>query len=827
MAGHLGRKIYAVFPGFEPSLNQGKSGLHLLFLFDPEIGLEKFLKAFDLVMGNVSSIWSENTLQISSIRADDAFSRLRGLQKQDIKDHQSGTESWDYIVLAPHIEQDKGLFGAQKGQVLALFQLGEVAGLELADEKLPFTTLKNRPWLEKAMNEHHQAFFHGSDAYSVVDIGRRHVWLKLASPRIEALRQAFVANESRIRIGYEPDVDGNLKEIESPPDVTVTERPWLKSVSVTGKASFFGGSNDNPKCRFDLSPDLTCLIGGSMTGKSTLLDGLRVYVNAPVPTNDGLKTQVEKRGRDGFLGGSPDIELECPGTDSTAPDYDRWPAEFFTQNELQRLAQEPEAIERILSRLVITETQEIEARENQLSVLDQELNGTVDYLAKLDGDLAEAEQAWERSQTATEEIKAFSDAGIDELHRVSRSLQGWLEYRKSIQDIGKDLNQTLQSTQISDIPVFDDYLANVIQFENTDTLRIAGVDLNETEFSDRWERIRSHIRSARDELNSVERFSKFVVERLREHELAVRINVDQNLAELGYDGTRIKEFQALSRQSSLLESYKANLDEVHAKLNNAEHSFEGQLADRRNLVAQQRVAFDRILSTVQIEFGGKITARRIDHGDRAPLEFFVLKLSQRGITRWWNELSKDQRPAPETLLNALKNDELSKLRMSKAVQSTFRDSMIRSRQRELAAISCRDRYILELKLDDGSFRRLDELSGGQRVSVLLSLLLQTNDGRPLVIDQPEDELDNRFLSETVLPALKKLKGRRQIIVATHNADIVVNGDADQVIQLEATANQGRVAEAGAIEKPSIRDAIVRTVDGGDDAFRLRQKKYGF
>ena len=128
---------------------------------------------------------------------------------------------------------------------------------------------------------------------------------------------------------------------------------------------------------------------------------------------------------------------------------------------------------------------------------------------------------------------------------------------------------------------------------------------------------------------------------------------------------------------------------------------------------------------------------------------------------------------------------------------------------------------------DGSYRRLDELSGGQRVSVLLSLLLETEDSRPLVIDQPEDELDNRFLFETVLPALKKLKGRRQVIVATHNANIVVNGDADMVIQLEATANHGRVACSGAIEEPAVRDAIVRTVDGGREAFRLRRRKYGF
>ena len=82
-------------------------------------------------------------------------------------------------------------------------------------------------------------------------------------------------------------------------------------------------------------------------------------------------------------------------------------------------------------------------------------------------------------------------------------------------------------------------------------------------------------------------------------------------------------------------------------------------------------------------------------------------------------------------------------------------------------------------------------------------------------------------SRTVLPALKRLKGRRQVIVATHNANVVVNGDADMVIQLEATANRGHVARAGAIEDPAVRDAIIRTVDGGEEAFRLRRRKYGY
>ena len=129
-------------------------------------------------------------------------------------------------------------------------------------------------------------------------------------------------------------------------------------------------------------------------------------------------------------------------------------------------------------------------------------------------------------------------------------------------------------------------------------------------------------------------------------------------------------------------------------------------------------------------------------------------------------------------------------------------------------------------MDDGGHRRLDELSRGQWVSVVLSLLLETEDRRPLVIEQPEDELDDRFLFETVVPALKKLD-RRRVILATHNPNVVVNRDANLVVQFEATASRGRVACPGSIEEPAVRDAIDRTVDGGEEAFRLRRQKYGF
>ena len=808
-------KIFAVFPGFESALNNGKGGLHLLFLFDPEIGRENYFKAFDLIMGGVTP-WSEKQLRMSSKSAADAFRELRSFHDRECPP--SSISGWNHLVLAPHVDDDKGLLGAQKAQVLQLFQHHEIAGLELGDGKLPSDTERRRPWLKEGMADHHHAFFHGSDAYSVDDIGERYTWFKLASPRVEALRQAFIASDSRMRIAYERNEAGDL--VEGPAlDVTVTERPWLKSITVKGRASFFGAGDESRATRFDLSPDLTCIIGGSMTGKSTLLDGLRVYAEAPLPQDSTIRDQVEARGRRNFLGGSPEVELECPSGDPTASLHDRWPAAFHAQNELQRLAQDPEAIEDILVRLAESEKDAIRDREERLAALDRELRRAVPLLAKHDADLADAEQAFERCRNAVNELDAFAEAGIDTLHRASRDFREWQDATTASKELLEQARRLTRLAGSFEAPAIDDDVADV--------LRTSGIHETGDEFQARWRDLHALLQSASGALAQAIAVTASVTGALEDHERMVRVDVERKLAAHGLDGARIREFQTLSRQASLLASYEATLQQIRRQLEAGERSFKALIEDREHLVERQRAAFDRVIETVRVEFGGRVAARRIDHGDRRRLDQFVRGLNQRGVTRWWNDLRENQRPSPRRLLDALNQDRLATVGMSPAVQATFREALSQSKQRDMASIRCPDRYFLELRMDDGNLRPLNSLSGGQRVSVLLSLLLETRDDRPLVIDQPEDELDNRFLFDTVLPALKRLKGRRQIIVATHNANIVVNGDADQVIQLEATANRGRVAQAGAIEDPAVRDAIVRTVDGGDDAFRLRRLKYGF
>ncbi len=111
--------------------------------------------------------------------------------------------------------------------------------------------------------------------------------------------------------------------------------------------------------------------------------------------------------------------------------------------------------------------------------------------------------------------------------------------------------------------------------------------------------------------------------------------------------------------------------------------------------------------------------------------------------------------------------------------------------------------------------------------MLLSLVLETDESTPLVIDQPEDEIDKAYLFDVLLPAFHRLKGKRQVIFATHDANIVVNGDADNVIYLKASHEHGSIKNQGAIEDDQIKKAILKILDGGPEAFELRKAKYGF
>ena len=131
-----------------------------------------------------------------------------------------------------------------------------------------------------------------------------------------------------------------------------------------------------------------------------------------------------------------------------------------------------------------------------------------------------------------------------------------------------------------------------------------------------------------------------------------------------------------------------------------------------------------------------------------------------------------------------------------------------------------------------AWRQLDQLSTGQRATALLLLLLQGGSA-PLVIDQPEDDLDNRFVYDSIVPRVRGCKQQRQLVFASHNANIPVLGDADQIIGLQAVERDGVVvgeldpSGVGSIDHRPVRSLVEELLEGGKEAFEMRRYLYGF
>lgn len=143
---------------------------------------------------------------------------------------------------------------------------------------------------------------------------------------------------------------------------------------------------------------------------------------------------------------------------------------------------------------------------------------------------------------------------------------------------------------------------------------------------------------------------------------------------------------------------------------------------------------------------------------------------------------------------------------------------------ELAAWYPEDAVDLQYKRDESSsFQSLQQASAGQKTAAILSFLL-ADGNEPLLMDQPEDDLDNALVSQLVVNQLRSNKSRRQLIVITHNANIVVNGDAELVMPMEFISGQIVSNTAGGLQERLVREKVCAIMEGGKEAFEQRYKR---
>ena len=183
---------------------------------------------------------------------------------------------------------------------------------------------------------------------------------------------------------------------------------------------------------------------------------------------------------------------------------------------------------------------------------------------------------------------------------------------------------------------------------------------------------------------------------------------------------------------------------------------------------------------------------------------------------------------PAALVTALRGDDeqVVKLGASATTAQKLRE-LSPSQVRKIEGCVTPDLIVVEIDLGEaGQARWLNvrDVSPGQKATAMLSLALVTG-VNPLIIDQPEDDLDNRYIYDQVVRQIAEVADRRQVIVATHNPNIPILGDAELILALDATADQSRVVACGAIDEPAVADAARQILEGGDRAFRDRARRY--
>ena len=268
------------------------------------------------------------------------------------------------------------------------------------------------------------------------------------------------------------------------------------------------------------------------------------------------------------------------------------------------------------------------------------------------------------------------------------------------------------------------------------------------------------------------------------------------------------------------------------------------VSERKSLLEEYRdTAFQRFDSTHKAieelnhnRLKGKVKINVIRCGNVEPLKDFLLGIENIGQskTQWLDEAGIE--------LDLVKWVEWIKERNAKAFMDKYKSfgltqgvvdkllSLNLEKRLELQEIELKDKVNIDLNTahadTDVHYVPLDELSTGQKCTAILNLLFLSCDD-PLIIDQPEDNLDNAFIAERIVQDLRQFKTNRQFLFATHNANIPVFGDAELIAVLDSSHDKGRVKNIGSIDKPEVGSQAAEILEGGEAAFNIRKEKYGF
>jgi len=801
------------FSGFEAVT---RDGVHFLCLFDPDrdAALERFIGECGI----------HGTDQPSQTGSKDAIELLEA------------AKTWGAVCIAVHVASDGGLLKELSGQsrinvwthpdLLACALPGPVnhapAGL--------------RPILQNNDAQHRRerplAVLNASDVNGPEDLKKEGAscFIKMSTVSVEAFRQAFLDPVSRIRLHSDPEPD-----------------PHAEFIAMTWEGGFLRDT------AVHFNGNLNVLVGGRGTGKSTMIESMRYALgldplgeearkaHAGVVRNvlqSGTKVSLLVRSHqpsERFYTiersvPNPPVVKDETGKVLTLSPRDVMPdVEVFGQHEISELTKSPEKLTLLLKRFVDRDPA-LSGRKSEVRLeLERSRSRIVDVrreLQRLDERLA-ALPGLEETQ------RRFQKAGLEERLK-ERSLL--VREERLFLTLGERIDQyrTLHNELAEGLPVDSAFVSSkaVEGLPNADVL--SGIDEILRTLGGKLEALGEQFVQVLAEADQeiAETKSRWI-----ERKTAIEETYERLLRELQKSKIDGAEFIRLRQQIEDLRPLNDRMERHRRDLETHEAQRRNLLAEWEDIKAAEYRQVETAAKRVSRKLRDRVRVRVRMAGNRAPLEGLRREIGGNLAAALERLREYDQLSLPEFVRCCREGKDALRTRYELPSGAAERiaqaDPVLFMRIEELELPATTE---IELNTSpDGApanWQTLQALSTGQKATAILLLLLLESDA-PLVIDQPEDDLDNRFITESVVPIMRQEKRRRQFIFSTHNANIPVLGDAELILGLAATGvateGQARIPQEhmASIDSGPVRELVEEILEGGRAAFETRRSKYGF
>ena len=814
---HLARErgIF-VFGGFEAA---SKDGVHFLCLYDPQKdgNLEHCIGGFGV----------HNNSDLSPNGDKDCLELL------DCVRNQGG------IAIAVHVAADNGLLRTLAGQP----RMNAWKSSDLLACALP-GSINDAPQPVRAILENKDAqhkrdrpvaVINASDVNSPEALAEAQssCFIKMSALSIEGLRQAFLDPDSRIRLNSDP-----------------APEPHAEFIAMAWEGGFLDGT------RLRFNGNLNVLIGGRGTGKSTIIESLRhvlaidpIGEEATKAHQDVLKHVLKSGTKISLLVRShhparhdytvertipnPPVVKDEFGTVLNLSPRDVVPGvEVFGQHEISELTKSREKLTLLLERFVERDPN----ANTKKAKLRLDLERSRSRIAEAQREMAQIEERLSLLPGLEEMQKRFQDAGLEErlkekslLVREEQVLKTLAERIAPVAEVRKALSELLpidtaflSAKALEGLPNCAMLVEGAVILDRvTNSLQAITGQIGQT------------ISQADGELASLRT-------RWTERKQVAEKNYETVLRELQKSKIDGEEFIRLRRQIEELRPLREKKETLTRDLGVYQANRRNLLDEWLNLQAVEYRALEKAAKRVSRKLDGRVRAMVAMGGNLDPLEELLREdvrgnlnaLLERLKTREslsLLELAQRCREGKDALMSNYGLPSAGAERLAQAKSDVF----MKIEELELPATTK-----IELNTapdgEPATWQTLEALSTGQKATAVLLLLLLESEA-PLVVDQPEDDLDNRFITDGVVPTMKDEKRKRQFIFSTHNANIPVLGDAELIIGLSTGIGiqndsvQGRINEKhmGSIDIQPVREMVEEILEGGKTAFEMRRQKYGF